>query len=83
MNSPSSPIQPHDAFVAYNNLDKAFALRIADSLRSAGIRVWIDETEILPGDIFQVVIDRWTEFEPVAVGVDDRMADSPSDVLGA
>jgi SAM-dependent methyltransferase len=58
MNSPSSPIQPHDTFVAYNNLDKAFALRIADSLRSAGIRVWIDETEILPGDIFQDKIEQ-------------------------
>jgi ubiquinone/menaquinone biosynthesis C-methylase UbiE len=55
MNSSASQ---YDSFVAYNNANKVFALKIADSLRSAGIKVWIDETEILPGDIFQDKIEQ-------------------------
>lgn len=48
----------YDIFIAYNTADKAFALSIADSLRGEGIKVWIDETEILPGDIFQDKIEQ-------------------------
>jgi ubiquinone/menaquinone biosynthesis C-methylase UbiE len=54
----NSPVSPHDAFVAYNTGDKDFALKIAGSLREAGIKVWIDDTEILPGDIFQNKIEQ-------------------------
>lgn len=54
MNSRTSS---YDTFIAYNSVDKPFALSLAESLRQVGIKVWIDETEILPGDLFQDKIE--------------------------
>lgn len=37
-------------FISYCYMDKAFAKRLAEDLQSKGIKVWIDEGEILVGD---------------------------------
>lgn len=42
-NSPS-------VFLSHSHADKTFARRLAEDLRSAGARVWIDEAEIQLGD---------------------------------
>ena len=37
-------------FISYSWKDKAIAQKITDDLRARGIRVWIDTSELLPGD---------------------------------
>jgi hypothetical protein len=37
-------------FISYNHRDRQFVRRLAEDLRRAGIRAWVDEYEILPGD---------------------------------
>jgi hypothetical protein len=37
-------------FISYNHKDRQFVRRLAEDLRGAGIRAWVDEYEILPGD---------------------------------
>jgi len=37
-------------FLAHSSKDKLFARRLAKDLRNRGVRVWIDEAEILVGD---------------------------------
>lgn len=41
---------PPSIFLSYTHLDKDFAGRLATDLLSAGIKVWMDEGEIKPGD---------------------------------
>src|SRR6185295_2003772 len=33
-------------FISYSHMDSAFAFRLAKDLRSAGIKVWIDENDL-------------------------------------
>lgn len=37
-------------FLSHSHEDKAFVRRLAEDLRREGIRVWLDEAELLPGD---------------------------------
>lgn len=39
----------HDVFLSYNRRDEAVAHRIGDSLRAAGLRVFLDRWELTPG----------------------------------
>lgn len=41
---------PPSVFLSYTHPDKAFARKLATDLLSAGIKVWMDEGEIHPGD---------------------------------
>jgi hypothetical protein len=43
-------IQFFSCFISYSNADKPFAIRLHDSLQSKGIRCWLDEKHLLPGD---------------------------------
>jgi hypothetical protein len=43
-------IQFFSCFISYSSSDKPFAIRLHDSLQSKGIRCWIDEKHLLPGD---------------------------------
>lgn len=46
----------YSCFISYSHEDKAFARRLHDALQSRGIRCWLDEHQVLPGDdIFEVV----------------------------
>jgi len=37
-------------FLSHSHQDKAFVRRLAGDLRRVGVRVWLDEAELLPGD---------------------------------
>ncbi len=44
------PIEFYSCFVSYSHADKSFARRLYDTLQGRGIRCWLDEHELLPGD---------------------------------
>jgi hypothetical protein len=44
------------SFISYNHSDKAFARLLYDTLQGRGIRCWLDEKQLLPGDIAADVI---------------------------
>jgi len=52
------PIQFYSAFISYSHEDKAFAQLLHDRLQSQGIRCWLDEHQLLPGDDIYEGIDR-------------------------
>jgi hypothetical protein len=43
-------IQFFSCFISYSSLDKPFAVRLHDSLQSKGIRCWLDQKQLFPGD---------------------------------
>ncbi len=45
-------------FISYGHEDKAFARQLHDQLQGRGIRCWLDEHELLPGDDLKDMIDR-------------------------
>ncbi|NEP20038.1 MAG: TIR domain-containing protein, partial [Leptolyngbya sp. SIO4C1] len=45
-----------DVFLAHNSKDKPFVRLIAEELKRFGLKPWIDEEEILPGQYFQDAI---------------------------
>jgi uncharacterized protein YjbI with pentapeptide repeats len=54
----SRPIQFYSCFISYSHNDKLFARRLHDSLQGRGIRCWLDEHQILPGDKIYTEVDR-------------------------
>jgi TIR domain/Pentapeptide repeats (8 copies) len=54
----SDPIQFYSCFISYSHADKSFAGRLRDGLQARGIRVWLDEHEILPGQSIFHEVDR-------------------------
>lgn len=46
-----------DVFISYSRSDKASAERVADALRSAGLRVWLDMWELVPGESWEAALD--------------------------
>jgi hypothetical protein len=54
------PIEFFSAFISYSHADadKRFAKRLYNDLQMKGIRCWLDEHEILPGDPIMKFIDR-------------------------
>jgi hypothetical protein len=51
-------IQFYSCFISYNHADKIFARRLYDQLQGRGIRCWLDEHQLLPGDDIHEAIDR-------------------------
>ncbi len=51
-------IDYYSCFISYNHTDKAFARRVHDTLQGRGIRCWLDEKQMLPGDDIYEEIDR-------------------------
>jgi hypothetical protein len=50
------PIQFYSCFISYSHADKSFARRLHDALQGRGIRCWLDEHQLLPGDdVFELV----------------------------
>ncbi|HAH46704.1 toll/interleukin-1 receptor domain-containing protein [Gimesia sp.] len=45
-----SAIDFYSCFISYSHEDKLFARRLHDALQGKGIRCWLDEHQILPGD---------------------------------
>ena len=54
----NSPIEFYSCFISYNHEDKSFARRIHDQLQMKGIRCWLDEKQILPGDDIYSEVDK-------------------------
>jgi hypothetical protein len=53
-----SPIEFYSCFISYSHKDKAFAKKLHDSLQGRGIRCWLDERQLLPGDDIYHEVDR-------------------------
>ena len=48
--------QFYSVFISYSHQDKVFAKRLTEALKKRGIRCWLDEHQMLPGDdIYQQV----------------------------
>ena len=52
------PLQFYSCFISYSHEDKAFARRLHDTLQGLGIRCWLDEHRMLPGDDIHDTVDR-------------------------
>jgi hypothetical protein len=52
------PIQFFSCFISHSHEDKAFARLLHDRLQGQGIRCWLDEHQLLPGDDLHEGIDR-------------------------
>jgi hypothetical protein len=59
-------IQFFSCFISYSSKDKPFAVRLHDALQSKGIRCWLDEKQLLPGDDISRELERgihlWDKF---------------------
>lgn len=51
-------IQLYSCFISYSHADKSFARRLYDTLQGRGIRCWLDEKQMNPGDDIYQEIDR-------------------------
>ena len=54
----AQPFQFYSCFISYSHADKTFARRLHDQLQGRGIRCWLDEHQMLPGDDIYEQIDR-------------------------
>ena len=48
----------YSCFISYNHADKDFARKLHDHLQNKGIRVWLDDNQMLPGDDIYEQVDR-------------------------
>ena len=48
----------YSCFISYSHTDKPFARRLHEALQGRGIRCWLDEHQLLPGDDIHDQIDR-------------------------
>lgn len=55
-------IEFYSCFISYNHQDKSFARRLHDQLQARGIRCWLDEKQMLPGDDIYEQVDRGIRF---------------------
>lgn len=53
-----APVQFFSAFISYSHADKEFARELHDALQNRGIRCWLDEHQLLPGDDIYEQVDR-------------------------
>lgn len=51
-------IEFYSCFISYSHHDKSFARRLHDALQGRGIRCWLDEHQLLPGDDILDEVDR-------------------------
>jgi hypothetical protein len=54
----AQPFQFFSSFISYSHADKPFARRLHDQLQGRGIRCWLDEHQMLPGDDIYEQVDR-------------------------
>jgi len=57
----NNPQFSFDVFLSHNSKDKPQVRRLAERLRTAGLRVWFDEWGIQPGDDIYLAIERGKE----------------------
>jgi hypothetical protein len=56
------PFEFYSCFISYNHTDRSFARRLHDQLQGRGIRCWLDEHQMRPGDDIYEEIDRGIRF---------------------
>ena len=54
----NNPIEFYSCFISYSHQDESFARRMHDQLQAQGIRCWLDEKQMLPGDDLYEQVDR-------------------------
>ena len=54
----SKAIEYYTCFISYSQIDKSFARRLHDALQGRGIRCWLDDHQILPGQDIHDEVDR-------------------------
>jgi uncharacterized protein YjbI with pentapeptide repeats len=54
----NNPIEFYSCFISYSHADKSFARRLHGQLQMRGIRCWLDEKQMLPGDDIYDQVDR-------------------------
>jgi len=54
----NSHIEFYSCFISYSHADQSFARRLHDQLQARGIRCWLDEHQMLPGDDIYEQVDR-------------------------
>lgn len=52
------PIEFYSCFISYSHEDMSFARRLYADLQARGIRCWLDEHQMLPGDDIYAAVDR-------------------------
>src|SRR5688500_14256253 len=52
---------PYDVFLSHSSKDKAVVRPLAERLRADGVKVWLDEWEIQPGDSIPAKIEEGLE----------------------
>jgi hypothetical protein len=56
------PFEFYSCFISYNHTDQSFARCLHDQLQGRGIRCWLDEHQMRPGDDIYEEIDRGIRF---------------------
>jgi hypothetical protein len=51
-------IEFYSCFISYSHEDKPFGRRLHNALQGRGIRCWLDEKQLLPGDDIYAQVDR-------------------------
>jgi hypothetical protein len=54
----NDPIEFYSCFISYSHADQSFARRLHDQLQIRGVRCWLDEHQMLPGDDIYEQVDR-------------------------
>jgi hypothetical protein len=65
--------QPFDVFLSHNSKDKPAVRHLAEELKARGLRVWLDEWELVPGRPWQEALEKiiqTTRSAAVLVGAD-------------
>ena len=57
----------YDVFLSHSSKDKAVVRAVAERLRADGVRVWLDDREIRPGDSIPAKIEEGLEHSRVLV----------------
>src|SRR6185436_17334811 len=57
----------YDVFLSHSSKDKAVVRPLAERLRADGLRVWLDDWEIRPGDSIPAKIEEGLEYSRVLV----------------
>ena len=58
----NEPIQFYSCFISYSHADEPFARRLHNTLQGRGVRCWLDEKQLLPGDDIYEQVDRGIRF---------------------
>ena len=53
-----NPLEFYSCFISYSHQDKSFARRLHNQLQARGIRCWLDDHQLLPGDPLYDQIER-------------------------